>query len=241
MHASTQKIEPVLASTVLKCVFYAALGLAAVSIALAVAGRHLGHGIALAGHTEDTTPLEIVMGNSVLNLPANMIRFESQRQNGVAKRVDLYLHWPDMQGYRPDLTDDFNGLGAEKRLVFATLEPRMDPLDMSQRYGPVYATLTTGPGIKGPSGLTIQRFRPDSGYANEELVVSAERAGTLPFIARCLDATTTKDNFAGCQRDIFVGEDLQLTYRFPRELLQDWREVEEQMRAFARDHMLRAD
>ncbi len=57
------------------------------------------------------------------------------------------------------------------------------------------------------------------------------------FVARCLDAETSKSNLASCQRDIFVGDEIQLTYRFPREMLKDWRQLEQQMQAFAKAHI----
>ncbi|MEK1887938.1 MAG: hypothetical protein AAAB35_10280 [Phyllobacterium sp.] len=241
MEASTQAIAAHPKSVSLKRIFQCVIGFAAFSVVLAVAGRHVGRHVALGGHTEDATLHEIIIGNDVLELPANMIRFESQRRNGVAERVDLYLHWPDMQGYQPSSMEDFNGSKGAERLIFASFGPRMDSRDMSGRYGPVYSVLTSGPGRQGPNGITIQQFRQDSGLANEDLAVSPERPGTKPFVARCLDAESSKGSLAACQRDIFVGEDLQLTYRFPRELLADWQSVEARMQAFARDHIMRAE
>ena len=237
MQTSTHRIEPIVASALLQRVFYCVAALAVLSLAIAVAGRFLGHGISLGGHTEDTSMQEIVIGNNVLELPANMIRFGKQRRSGVAERVDVYLHWPDMQGYQAEFIRDFNGSGPEKRMLFATFEPRATAKDMSGRYGPVYSALTLGPGIGGPAELTIQALRPDSGFVNEEVVVSPERAGHALFVARCLDAETSKSNLASCQRDIFVGDEIQLTYRFPREMLKDWRQLEQQMQAFAKAHI----
>jgi hypothetical protein len=237
MQSSTHRIEPIAGSSSLQRIFFCVAALAFLSLCLAVAGRFLGHGISLGGHTEDVTLQEIVIGNSVLELPANMIRFDKQRRDGVAERVDIYLHWPDMQGYRPEFIQDFNGSGPEKRLLFLIFEPRAISQDMSDRYGPIYSTLTDAPGVMGSAGLTIQTFQPESGFVNEELVVSQERPGNAPFVARCLDAETSKNSLASCQRDIFVGEDLQLTYRFPRELLKDWPQLEQQVQAFAKAHI----
>lgn len=236
MQSSTHRIEPIAGSSSLQRAFYCVAALALLSLCLAVAGRFLGHTVSLGGHTEDRSLQEIVIGNSVLELPANMIRFGKQRRSGVAERVDIYLHWPDMQGYRPEFIQDFNGSGPEKRLLFVTFEPRAISQDMSGRYGPIYSTLTDGPGVKGPAGLTIQAFQPESGFVNEELIVSPQRAGNAPFVARCLDMETSRNNLASCQRDIFAGEDLQLTYRFPREMLKDWQQLELQMQAFAKAH-----
>ena len=94
-------------------VFYAFAALALLSVAISVGGKWLGRSIAMAGHTDDTTIHEIVIGNNVISAPANAIRFERDRRDGVADRLDLYLHWPDMDGYSEAARDDFNH--AERR------------------------------------------------------------------------------------------------------------------------------
>lgn len=237
MQASAQRVESITGSPFLQRLFYGAVALALLTVVLVVAGYYFGHTISLGGHTEETDVHEVVIGNSVLALPANTIRFQAQRRDGVAQRVDLYLHWPDMQGYQAEFIRDFNGAGDKKALLFLTFEPHATSRDMSGRYGPVYSTLTDGPGIKGPAGLIIQTFRATSGFVSEQLVSSPESKGRSFFVARCLDEATSKSNLASCQRDVFIGEDLQLTYRFPRELLANWQELEQKVLAFAEGHL----
>src|SRR5262245_55804878 len=89
------QVEPVSSAFMprLLCAFAA---LAILSAGISIAGRWLGRTIALAGHTEDTTVHEIHIGNNVLAVPANAIRFDRERRDGVADRLDLYLRWPDM-------------------------------------------------------------------------------------------------------------------------------------------------
>ncbi|EJN04847.1 hypothetical protein [Phyllobacterium sp. YR531] len=241
MQATAQNIKAISASLILRKIFYCVIALCALSLSLAMAGYFLGHTISLGGHTEDISVQEIVIGNDVLQIPANMIRFDRQRRDGIADRVDLYLHWPDMQGYTPELKDDFNGAGSGKRLLFLTFEERQGSQDMSGRYGPVYLPLTEGPGIAGPADLTIQRFRSDSGFVNEELLVAPDHGAKRPFVARCLDEQSSRDNLASCQSDIFIGSNLQLTYRFPREMLGDWRLLDKQIKEFARGHIKSAE
>ena len=89
-------------------VFYVFAVLALLSVAISVGGNWFGHSIAMAGHTDDTTVHEIVIGNNVIAAPANTIRFERARRDGVADRLDLYLRWPDMDGYSEAARDDFN-------------------------------------------------------------------------------------------------------------------------------------
>lgn len=241
MQASTHKIEMISGRTFLQRSFYCVAALAVLSLFLAATGGFLGHRISLGGHTEETALQEIVIGNNVLAIPANMIRFDRQRRSGIAERIDLYVHWPDMQGYRPDLMRDFNGSGPDKTLLFLTFEPGSVSQDMSGRYGQVYSTLTDGPGTSGPGGLTIQRFRADSGFINEELLVSPEHGAKELFVARCLDAQSSKSNLASCQRDVSVGDNLLLTYRFPREMLGDWELLDRKVADFARGRIKGAE
>lgn len=237
MQANTEKIEAISASFFLRRILYYMATLGVVSLCLAIAGSFLGHMISLGGHTENSFMQKIIIGNDVLQIPENMIRFNRQRRNGIAERIDLYLHWPEMQGYAAEFQDDFNGAGPDKKLLFLTFEARQGSQDMMDRYGPVYLPLTEGPGSAGPAGLTILRFRGDSGFINEELLVSPHRGASPSFVARCLDEQSSPDNLASCQSDIFVGGDLQLTYRFPREMLKDWPLLDKKIAEFARSHI----
>jgi hypothetical protein len=206
-------------------VFYAFAALAVVSVGLSIAGKWLGRMIALAGHTEDTTIHEIVIGNNVLAVPANAIRFDRERRDGVAKRLDLYLRWPDMGGYSATAHDDFNHVGGEKKILFISFEEQMMSRDMSGRFEPIYRSLIVQPGVPGQGGTTLYGFSEKSGYTNEVLAV-AERSGQTPFVARCLSDTSADESLAPCERDVLIGDNLSLSYRFPRELLPGWRALD---------------
>jgi hypothetical protein len=205
--------------------FYAFAALAVLSLGISLAGKWLGRTIALAGHTEDTTVHEIVIGNNVLAVPANAIRFDRERRDGVAERLDLYLRWPDMGGYTAKAHDDFNHVGGEKKLVFISLEEQMMSRDMSGRFDPIYRSLIVQPGVPGQGGTTLYGFSEKSGYMNEVLAV-AERSGQTPFVARCLTGESAEDSLAPCERDVLIGDNLSLSYRFPRELLPGWRALD---------------
>ena len=192
-------------------------------------GRWFGHSIAMGGHTDDTTVHEIVIGDDMIAAPANMIRFDHARRDGVTERLDLYMRWPAMDGYSKAHADDFNNLGPERRLIFASFEPRIMSRDMTGRLAPIYKALVVQPGAPGPGGSTVYQFDPKSGYANEELVVF-ERRNDPPFVARCLTGQAARDSLAPCQRDVDVGRKLSLSYRFPLHLLERWPELDKAMR-----------
>lgn len=212
-------------SSMMKKVFYGFTVLAALSVAISLGGRWFGHTIALAGYTDDTTPHEVVIGNDVIAAPSNMIRFEKARHDGIASRLDLYLRWPEMDGYSEPARAAFNNTDGNKRIIFLGLEPRMMTRDMSGRLEPIYNALTVKPGVPGPEGMTLFGFRENSGYLNEVLAVAA-RTGEPAFVARCLSGPEAEESLAPCERDVFVGKDLSLTYRFPRELLGEWRALD---------------
>ena len=217
--------RPLLDSRFVWRVFYAFAALAILSAAISVAGRYAGRSIAMAGHTDDTAVAEVVIGNNVIAAPKNMIRFETARRNGVAARLDLYMRWPRLDGYSDAARDDFNHAGAEPSIIFASLSQRMMSRGMSGRFEPIYSNLTQPTGTILPGGLSVRSFIEKSGYMNEILVV-AERPGDDPYVARCLDETAAAHSLAPCERDVQVGEDLSLIYRFPREMLADWKSLD---------------
>ncbi|PHR24967.1 MAG: hypothetical protein COA37_04300 [Hoeflea sp.] len=203
------------------------------TLGIAVAGRMIGKSISYAGNTADRTLHEIVIGDDVLSLPANVIRFESQRVSGVQNAVDTYFSWPGMHGYSEARRDVFSQPRSAHGLIFARIAQATMSRDMSGRFTPIYKRLTDGPPVAGPNGLDSFRLRPGAGYANELMYV--EKAATdRPYAVRCLvEDHGSKLNFTtqtGCQRDIFIGKDLSVTYRFSIDLLPHWQQIEADVR-----------
>lgn len=219
-------------------VFYVFFALAVLSLAITVAGKWFGRTIVMAGNTDATTQYHITIGNEALAFPANMIRFRSERLNGATDKIDLYARWPDMQGYSLSARRDFDNRSGRRRILFLTISPRIMSRDMSGRFEPIYKNLIESPGTAGPAGLTFYRFSRKSGYLDEELAV-AERPGRgTPYVARCLDGKRSGVVFADCERDIQFGHDLQLRYRFPRDLIGDWAAMDRRVTAFATNHLV---
>ena len=215
----------VLDSSLMTKVFYIFAALALLSAAISLSGRWFGHSISMAGYSDDTSLREVVIGNNVLVVAANAIRFDRGRHDGVASRLDLYLRYPAMDGYSDAARDDFNGLAPVKNILFLSFEERMMSRDMSGRFAPIYSALIEQPGAVGPGGTTLYAFKEKTGYLNEVLAV-ANRPGQDPFVARCLSGPSAAESLAPCERDIHMGDNLSLTYRFPQELLADWQALD---------------
>lgn len=206
-------------------VFWVFAALAVLSAAINVAGRYAGRSIAMAGHTDDASLREVVIGGDVLHVPANMIRFEEARRDGIAQRLDLYALWPTLEGYTHGTRRAFNHVDGQRGIIFISFEERMMSRDMSGRFEPIYRPMVEPVARRGPGGLAVHRFTAKSGYVDEVLVVGKEGTA-LPFVARCLSGEAAADSLAPCERDIHVGESLSLVYRFPAELAASWRELD---------------
>lgn len=206
--------------------------LASLTVGISLAGRMLGERIALAGHTESTEPVDVVIGQDQIRLPANTIRFEDQRQTGRTERVDLYLTWPEMNGYSNAERSRFNDAGRPENLIFLNLSQSTMSKDMSGRLEPIYSHLFDDRPEPGPAGLTLQRLKENSGYGDEVFFT-----GILPdgsdYAVRCmLPADETQSTSADCQRDIHIGRDLSVLYRFSSRLLPQWQVMEARVRAY---------
>lgn len=224
----TVTVEPefrVVDSSLMLKVFYAFAAMALLSLAITLAGKWFGHEIAMGGHTDDATMREVVIGNNVIAAPSNMIRFEQARRDGVASRLDLYMRYPQMDGYSEAARDDFNNARGSRNILFMALEDQMMSRDMSGRFAPIYSALIVRPGKPGPDGITFYDFNEKSGYLGEVLAV-AERPGRDPFVARCLVGSRADESLAPCERDVLVGESLSLSYRFSSEFLGDWQALD---------------
>ncbi|MAY63118.1 MAG: hypothetical protein CML29_12980 [Rhizobiales bacterium] len=207
-------------------------GLCALTIAISFAGRQFGDSMVLAGHTADETPVEIVIGEDVLTLPANVIRFEAARKSGVQDAVDTYFVWPGMLGYSDRTRKIFDQTETARGLIFAQAAQATMSRDMSGRFEPIYKRLIEGAAIPGPGGLVSYRIRSGSGYQSELLYVDPE-GGIRPYTVRCLNDSADQSGFStrtGCQRDIFLGQDLSVTYRFSIDLLPQWKQIEQDVR-----------
>ena len=187
----------------------------------------IGQELAQAGHSADETPRQIVVGNDVLNIPANMIRFRSQRNAAQAQRIDLYALWPSLEGYSEANATAFTGTAINESLIFVTIEPRSMTQDMSGRMTPIYEKFFTGPPSEAGHGLLKRPLSTAGGFAAEELWYEA--ASPYPYAARCIRAEAGGAT-PYCLRDLHMGRDITVTYRFHSALIGEWMAIERAVR-----------
>lgn len=210
--------------------------ISAVLIALTILGLALvwlfGTALSHGGHSDDTTSRQIVMGNDVLNVPANMIRFRSQRSTTNLERLDLYFRWPQMEGFNEQLKREFNSGEINPAIVFVTVTPRQMTQDMSGRIDALYSKFFVGTPKDAGAGLTQHALSADSGYGGEVLLV--EKDSPYPYAARCV-MKQVNGLTPYCIRDFHLGRNLSVTYRYHASQLAHWMALEGAIRAAFHD------
>ena len=197
------------------------------AIVILAASRFYGRIVSQAGNTTDMSLRQIVIGNDVLEVPANMIRYRSQRHNGTLARLDLHVHWPTMTGFSEEFAPAFNNVADNADIVFATIEPREMSRDMSGRISVIYENFFAGLPVEAGNGLVRRAFSVNSAYGSEDLYYEA--GSPYPFAARCIRESDSMIT-PFCMRDIHIGRDLMLTYRFHRSLLPEWMALDRAVR-----------
>lgn len=222
--------------TLLKITAFIGL-LAALIAGLTIFGRTYGDRLLLDGHTVARNIYHIRIGQDVLSLPANMIRFQNQRRDGDAKIVNLYLSWPGMDGYTAATARHFSDPNDGRDLIFIELSQSVMSRDMSGRLEPIYSKLFKGATETGPAGLALHHLDEKSGFGQEVLLTGKTTDGS-DYVVRCiLPASRSDSTSADCQRDIHVGRDLTLLYRFSAELLPQWQAIDFAIQTLAKSHL----
>ena len=186
--------------------------------------------IALKGLNGKPKPVEIGIGEADLVIPANLIRFPTDRRGGYVTAVDLLLLWPDLEGYSDARSKEFRDTSPEAPLLYVTITEADTPLDSTTRLPTIYSRHFTGPPVSGPGHLIGRRMAADSPY-RDEMVYYQPRSET-PFVVRCL-AQATPEIPATCIREVAIGQGLTMIYRFNRAWLRDWSRIEAQLVALS--------
>jgi hypothetical protein len=212
--------------------------LAVLTVAISFGGRWLGQRISLAGNTDSTANIALTIGRDTIQIPENTIRFPSERHDGAAERVDLYLTWPEMQGYSKDNRQRFDDIARSADLIFLQIMQGTMSRDMSGRLEPIYSHLMDGDAVEFHDELTLHHLRTDAGYA-DEVLLTAPRPGAPDYVVRCiLPKAPDKATSGDCQRDIKVGKDLSVLYRFSSRHLPDWEHIDAAIRNFVETRLV---
>jgi hypothetical protein len=175
----------------------------------------------------DAPTLPITVAGVAFNVPPAAMRVPVQRRPGAHDRVDLAFLWPSLappdpaaQTATPTLAAPPAALKALDRL-FVTIASAGDTLAPAERVKTIYPRYVVAGPVAGPNGLAVLAFRQGTPYQGEDLIYDATKPEQ--FLVRCsrAGAGPTPGTCLMSQR---IGA-ADIVVRFPRDWLDDWREV----------------
>ncbi len=164
--------------------------------------------------------LPVSIGSTLFNVPVAAIRMKIQRHSGPAERVDLSFSFPSLEPPQPQKhvsADEVDEKAQPIDRIFLSVAAHHDTLAPDMRVRTIYPRYLDQGTTPVDDGLTARAFRDGSPYGGEDMFI----ANAPAFTARCSrDAATP--GMCLSERRI---EGADLTFRFPRSWLAQWRDV----------------
>jgi hypothetical protein len=172
------------------------------------------------GASSSPALLPVSIGDTLFNVPTAAIRMKIQRHSGTQEGIDLSFAFPSLDAAEtPGHVSDNsmpNGIPPIDR-IFLSIVAHHDATAPELRLHSLYPRYLEQVATTGPDGLTMRAFRDETPYGGEDLFI----ATTPELNARCTrDATTP----GMCLSERRV-DGADLTFRFPRSWLAQWRMV----------------
>jgi hypothetical protein len=165
--------------------------------------------------------LPVSVGGTVFNVPTGAVRMTIQRHSGPQERVDLAFGYPSLDS--PDAPKHVTAETVEQAdrsidRIFLSIAAHHDALAPDMRVRTIYPRYLDQASSPLADGLMMRAFRDSTPYSGEDLFVADDGPG---LTARCSrDAATP--GMCLSERRI---EGADLTFRFPRSWLTQWRDV----------------
>jgi hypothetical protein len=170
--------------------------------------------------TLDAPSLPITVGSVTFNVPPASMRVPIQRRPGTQGRIDLVFLWPSLTP--PDPAHKPTPATAPQVIdrVFVSIAASDGALPPAERLKVVYPRYFAPGTPAGPTGLTARNFRAGTPYQGEDVMYDA----TAPerFLLRCTGQVGVTPGMCLHERRIGTAD---MTVRFPRDWLADWRAV----------------
>lgn len=179
----------------------------------------------------DAPSLPVIVAGVLFNVPAAAIRTSVERQPGAHERIDLVFLWPSLDPPPPDgiasadtlapSGSDAPSLSNGDDRLFVTIAGLGNVLPPIERLRTIYPRYFQSQATSVDEGLAVLRFRAGSPYEGEDLVYLADQPDG--FFARCTrEAAHALPAICIHERLVDAAE---MTLRFPRAWLADWRGV----------------
>src|SRR5262249_616879 len=164
--------------------------------------------------------LPISVGGTLFNVPTAAIRMKIQRHSGPQERIDLNFSFPSLtapEAPKHVSADTVDDKASPIERIFLSIAAHHDTLAPDMRVRTIYPRYLDQATFPAENGLTSRAFREGTPSGGEDLFLADK-----PYLtARCTRDAATPGMCLSEQR--IDGADL--TFRFPRSWLAQWRDV----------------
>ena len=164
--------------------------------------------------------IPVSVGGTLFNVPARAFRMKVQTHSGPQDRVDLAFAYPSLTPPEPQhrvSADSVENGPPEMDRLFLSIVAHDGTLAPDLRVRTIYPRYLEPVAQPAQDGLLTRSFREASPYAGEDLFY----ASAPMLVARCTRDGLTAGMCLSERRD----GDADLTFRFPRVWLSQWRDV----------------
>src|SRR5246500_2498554 len=172
------------------------------------------------GGSSRPEPLPGSICGTLFNVPTAAVRMKIQRHSGPQERVDLAFSFPSLEppeAQKHVTADEVDEKAHPIDRIFLSIAAHHDTLAPDMRVRTIYPRYLAQTSAPGDDGLTLRAFRDGSPYSGEDLFSAAAPV----FNARCTRDAATPGMCLSERR--IDGADL--TFRFPKDWLSQWRDV----------------
>lgn len=170
--------------------------------------------------TETPDRFPIMVGGALFDVPRDAIRVSVQRRSGDQERIDLAFQYPELTPPAPQApvtAETAEQVPVAIDRIFVTIAAHNGEMAPAERVRTIYPRYLDPFQQDTNDGLTRAGFRDGSPYHHEDMF--GDTGGK--FLVRCTRDATTPGTCASERR---VGG-ADMTFRFPRAWLKDWRDV----------------
>jgi hypothetical protein len=168
--------------------------------------------------------LPVSVGGTLFNVPTGSVRMKIQRHSGPQERIDLAFSFPSLdapegprEGPRHVTAETVDEVNRSIDRIFLSIAAHHDALAPEVRISTIYPRYLEQASNTVDDELTMRTFRDGTPYSGEDLFSAA----TVGLTARCSRDAATPGMCLSERR--IDGADL--TFRFPRSWLAQWRDV----------------
>jgi len=185
-------------------------------------------------------PVNVTVAGTTFAPAANYTVFPRARRGGERDELSLYALWQTMSGYSPARRDEFIENAPDTRRIDILIAKRTSPFSEPERIETLYIPRTVDQrGTRTPYQLTKYTFPqdgdqrssvPTNGYANTELFLGLANDDQV----LALFCFKEREDIASpeCWREYEYNDNIEVSYRFKRPYLPEWRAIDREVRKY---------